>query len=259
MQTIKLNVAGEGWSVLERTWKGVGIVDLQPRLECGGEALLDLEGQLASFDEGPARFNWEIAFRVDPAGYRVRLEPQVVLFLHHLGEVYMQDWVARARDPEVRHHPLALRGLEVAVRVAVLDGLFAFGELLEAVLGVGRLKQRVFGLVHQLLHFVPHFLLLLGHLERVGQDGRVLSLVPDGVLEGEVRARCGFGGECGLRLPCDQVRDVDGLEPQLLLLGHLFHYTGKQSNEARSSSPHCKAQVDPIRSSTCTTLSSLDS
>lgn len=33
-----------GWSFLERTWKRVGIVDLQPWLECRGEAFLHFKG-----------------------------------------------------------------------------------------------------------------------------------------------------------------------------------------------------------------------
>lgn len=72
---------------------------------------------------------------MDPAGYGVRLEAQVVPFLHYFGEVYLHDGLGG--DPVVRHHSLALGGLEVAVRVAVFDGLFAFWELLETVLGVG--------------------------------------------------------------------------------------------------------------------------
>lgn len=123
-----------GWSFLERICKRVGIIDIQPWLESRSEAFLHFEGQFSSPDEGLAWFYGKIAFRVYPAGYRVRLEAQVEPFLHYFGEVYLHDGFIR--DPEVRHHSLALGGLEVAIRVAVFDGLLAFRELLETVLGV---------------------------------------------------------------------------------------------------------------------------
>lgn len=134
------------WSFLERTWKRVELVSLQPWLECRGEAFLRFEGQLVRPDKGLALFKGKFVFCVYPAGDGMRFDAQAEPFLDYSSKINLHDWLDGY--PEVRHDSLALGRLEVPVRVAVLDGLFAFGELPETVLGISYFERRASGLFY---------------------------------------------------------------------------------------------------------------